>query len=72
MATYEVYNHSLYDSLCIIKHQQAVDIRDYGRGIPEYMEFSPDLSKGKDWAYAKRIEEYKARHPERLQQKPVP
>ena len=72
MATYEVYNHSLYDSLCIIKHQQAVDIRDYGRGIPEYMEFSPDLSKGKDRAYAKRIEEYKARHPERLQQKPVP
>lgn len=72
MATYEVYNHSLYDSLCIIKHQQAVDIRDEGRGIPEYMEFSPDLSKGKDRAYAKRIEEYKAKHPERLRQKPVP
>ena len=66
MATYEVYNHTLYDSLCIIKNNHSIDIRDYGNNIPEYLEFTPDLSKKKDRAYAERIEEYKSRHPERL------
>ena len=66
MATYEVYNHSLYDSLCIIKSHHAIDIRDYGNNIPEYLEFTPDLSKKKDKAYAERIEKYKLKHPERL------
>lgn len=66
MAAYEVYNHTLYDSLCIIKNHHDIDIRDYGSNIPEYLEFTPDLSKQKDRAYAERIEEYKSRHPERL------
>lgn len=66
MAAYEVYNHSLYDSLRVVKNGSMVSIEDYGRDIPEYMEFTPDLSRKKDRAYAERIEEYKLRHPERL------
>ena len=66
MAAYEVYNHSLYDSLCVVKNGSMVSIQDCGKTIPEYMEFTPDLSRKKDRAYAERIEEYKLRHPERL------
>ena len=66
LAAYEVYNHSLYDSLRIVKGSKAVTIEDHGRHIPEYMEFTPDPSSKKERAYAERIEEYKARHPERL------
>ena len=65
MATYEVYHHTLYDSLRIVKTGTEACIEDYGRNIPEYMEFTPNLSKKKDRAYAERIKEYKARHPER-------
>ena len=78
MAAYEVYHHTLYDSLRIIKNVRSdgfspsedaaprVLIEDYGRDIPEYLEFTPDLSRKKDRAYAERIKEYKSRHPERL------
>ena len=66
MATYEVYRHSLYDSLRIVKNNQTVNIEDFGRNIPEYMEFTPDPSSKKDRAYAGRISDYKSRHPERL------
>ena len=77
LAAYEVYHHTLYDSLRIIKPNGSVygrvspdrphpTIEDYGSTIPEYLEFTPDLSRKKDRAYAKRIEEYKSRHPERL------
>ena len=65
MATYEVYSHTLYDSLRIVKKGTSVSIEDYGRNIPEYMEFTPDLSRKKDRAYADRINDYKSRHPER-------
>ena len=66
MAAYEVYNHTLYDSLRVVKVGKGARIEDYGKGIPEYMEFTPDLSRKKDRAYAERIEDYKLRHPERL------
>ena len=66
MAAYEVYKHTLYDSLRIVKSGSALAIEDYGRHIPEYMEYTPDLSRKKDRKYAERIEEYKSRHPERL------
>jgi predicted phosphodiesterase len=66
MAVYEVYTHTLYDSLRIVKGGAAVRIEDYGRNIPEYIEFTPDLSKKKERAYAERIAEYKSKHPERL------
>jgi 3',5'-cyclic AMP phosphodiesterase CpdA len=65
MATYEVYHHTLYDSLRIVKTGTEACIEDYGHDIPEYIEFTPDLSRKKDRAYAERIKEYKARHPER-------
>lgn len=66
VAAYEVYKHTLYDSLRIVKSGSALAIEDYGRHIPEYMEYTPDLSRKKDRKYAERIEEYKSRHPERL------
>ena len=66
MAAYEVYNHSLYDSLRVVKNGSMVSIQDCGKTIPEYMEFTPDLSSKKDRAYAERIEAYKAKHPERM------
>jgi 3',5'-cyclic AMP phosphodiesterase CpdA len=66
MSTYESYNHTLYDSLLIVKKGDNVTIVDCGRGIPEYMEYTPDPSSKKDRAYAERIEAYKAKHPERM------
>ena len=66
MAAYEVYSHTLYDSLRVIKANGSATIEDYGRNIPEYMEFTPDLSRKKDRAYAERIKEYVLRHPERM------
>ena len=67
LAVYEVYDHTLYDSLQIIKSPKGqVSIRDYGKTIPEYMEFEPDPDSKKDRAYAKRIADYMSRHPERL------
>ncbi|MBR1547151.1 MAG: metallophosphoesterase family protein [Prevotella sp.] len=67
MATYEVYGHTLYDSLRIVKQQGGVArIEDCGRGIPEYMEYTPDPDSKKDRAYAERIADYKRRHPERI------
>ena len=66
MAAYEVYKHTLYDSICVIKNGADTRILDYGRAIPEYTEFTPDLSRKKDRAYAERIEAYRKRHPERI------
>ncbi len=66
MAAYEVYSHSLYDSLRIVKGAGDLPVvEDYGKQIPEYMEYTPNPDSKKDRAYAKRIEEYKQRHPER-------
>lgn len=65
MAAYEVYSHSLYDSLRIVKSGREVNIEDYGRNIPEYMVFTPDSSSKKDLDYAERIRKYRERYPER-------
>lgn len=66
MATYEVYNHTLYDSLQIVKTTKQSVIRDFGVDIPEYMEFTPDPNNKRDRAFNERINDYKMRHPERL------
>lgn len=66
LAAYEVYHHTLYDSLRIIKSGSQIALEDYGKNIPEYMEFTPDPENEKDRAYAERIADYKHRHPERL------
>jgi len=66
MAAYEVYSHTLYDSLQIVKHGNRVEIADHGRDIPEYMEYTPQPGNKKDGAYAERIADYKRRHPERV------
>ena len=67
LAAYEVYSHTLYDSLRIVKGASGTQphIEDYGKTIPEYMEFTPDPDRKKELDYVKRIEEYKQRHPER-------
>lgn len=67
LAAYEVYGHTLYDSLAIIKHAgERPTIVDEGRSIPEYMEYTPDPQKKKEVEFARRISEYCKRHPERL------
>lgn len=79
MATYEVYGHTLYDSLLIVKGGQSATagtkgvgqpsrprIVDLGKNIPEYMEYTPEAGNKKDRKYAERIADYKRRHPERM------
>jgi hypothetical protein len=68
MAAYEVYHHTLYDSLRIVKqpNNKPPKIEDYGRNIAEYMEYTPEPGNKKDGEYAKRIADYKNRHPERI------
>ena len=66
LSAYEVYNGTLYDSLCIVKTNAGVQIKDYGSDIPEYLEYTPNPNKKKDRAYAERIADYKRCHPERL------
>jgi hypothetical protein len=66
LSAYEVYNHSIYDSLRVVKEGPKTQVIDFGRQIPEYLEYTPDAGNKKDRSYAERIEEYKKQHPERL------
>ena len=67
LTAYEVYGHTPYDSLQIIKSSTGqVSIRDFGQTIPEYMDYEPDPDSKKDRAFAQRIADYKRHHPERL------
>ena len=68
MATYNAYTHVLYDSLLII-NGTVRQIIDMGEDIPEYMEYTPDPNNKKDLKFAKRIQEYVSRHPERTRAK---
>ncbi|MBQ6167844.1 MAG: metallophosphoesterase family protein [Muribaculaceae bacterium] len=66
MATYDANTHALYDSLRVVIGPYAWHIvQDLGKDIPEYMEFTPDPNNKKDQKFAKRIQEYVNRHPER-------
>lgn len=71
VASYEVYEHSLYDSILIVKpneNQPMMNPRviDCARHIPENMSFTPQPGNKKEERYAERIREYCERHPERL------
>lgn len=67
LATYEVYNNTLYDSLNIIKHDTLpVRIEDFGKNIKEYLEYTPPSDRSKYRKFQQRIEEYKQKHPERV------
>lgn len=67
MATYEVYRHTLYDSLQVIKTAKSqVVVKDYGTTIPEHMQYTPDPDSKKDRAFAERIADYVRKHPERM------
>ncbi len=70
LAAYEVYGHTLYDSLQVVKHKGQPIIRDFGSAIPEHMEYTPDPDSRSDQAFAERIADYKRRHPERLKSRP--
>ena len=70
VSAYEVYGHTLYDSLRIVKHAGGTaTVEDCARQIPEYMEFTPAPGNRKDEAYARRIADYCRRHPERMKQR---
>ena len=72
LSAFEVYGHTLYDFLQIVKSEkEQVSIRDFGKAIPENMDFEPDPDSKKDRAFAERITDYKRHHPERLR-KPNP
>ncbi len=67
LATYEVYNNTLYDSLNIVKLENApAHIDDFGKNIKEYLEYSPPSNKSKYRKFQECIEEYKKKHPERI------
>ena len=70
MATYDANTHALYDSLMIlvnpVKNYQWRPVVDLGKGIPEFMEFTPAPGNKKDAKFAARIQEYINRHPERM------
>lgn len=67
MATYDANTHALYDSLMVfINHHGAHLVEDLGKDIPESMDFTPDPTNKKDKKFAKRIQEYVTRHPERI------
>ena len=58
LTAYDAVTQALYDSLVIHKDGSIVD---YGRQLPEVIEFTPELGNKKDARFAKRIEEYKGR-----------
>lgn len=58
LTAYDAVTNALYDSLVITKDK---DIEDFGKGIPEKIEFTPVPGNKKDAAFARRIEEYKER-----------
>lgn len=70
MATYDAGTHALYDSLMIVFNPIEVfqwrPVRDLGKDIPEYLEYTPDPNNKKDRKFAERIEQYKKTHPERI------
>ena len=67
MATYDAYDHQLYDSLLIVKSSQGTTrVVDLARHIPEKMDFQPRPDSKKDMKFAKRIKDYCDRHPERI------
>lgn len=73
MAAYDANTHALYDSLLIVmdpdKNFRWRPVRDLGTDIPENLNFTPDPTNKKDAKFAKRIEEYKKNHPEKLKTK---
>lgn len=76
MATHDAYTHALYDSLLITEwtvnnsllalQGKARKVVDLGKDIPECMDYTPDPTNKKDRKFAKRIQEYIHRHPERM------
>lgn len=58
LSAYEVPAGNLYDSLDIVKSKTKPMIIDYGKKIPEHLNFKPGNNK-KDQQYRRRIEEYK-------------
>lgn len=58
ITAYDAVTHELYDSLVINKDKGIID---YGKDIPEKIEFTPVPGNKKDAKFAKRIEEYKNR-----------
>lgn len=57
LSAYEVPAGSLYDSLDIVKSDVKTVIKDYGKAIPEHLDFKSGGSK-KDQKYRERIDEY--------------
>ena len=58
LSAYEVPAGNLYDSLDIVKTGTPPAILDYGKNIPEHLNFKPGNNK-KDQKYMKLIENYK-------------
>lgn len=59
LTTVDACTQMLYDSLIIVKKENAVRIVDKGKDIPEHIHFTPSSGSTKDEDFAKRIKEYK-------------
>lgn len=66
LATYDANTHELYDSLNIIKTGGITTIEDFGKNIKENMHYQVNPNSSKSRKFNERIEEYKRRHPERI------
>lgn len=60
MVTYDVNTQEVYDSLDIVKQPKPA-VLDYGKNIPEYLEYAPKRQNKKNLKFQQRIDEYKKR-----------
>ena len=60
LTAYDAISHAVYDSLRIVKTKDGKIVEDYGKNIPEVIEFTPGKRK-KEIKFAERISEYKKR-----------
>lgn len=60
VTAYTTPDNRLYDALDIVKRDEAVQVIDRGRDIPERLDFTPRPGSKKDLKYQERIDRYKA------------
>lgn len=59
VVTYDVNTKQVYDSLDIVKSEAMPVLIDYGKDIPEFLEYTPTPGRKKDFKFQERIEQYK-------------
>lgn len=58
VAAYDALDHTLYDSLQVVKRGQHIEVMDLGQSLSERITFTPRPGKASDAAFAERIRVY--------------